>query len=124
MRLVESNHDIEFYLVSHWPRARCNTGHRSAQSAIGAATIGALGTALLCYVTPKEHLGLPDRDDVKAGVIACVVYACMAQDSRREHLALVRPRSEIDAFSAHLPEVMDLAPVGLAMLLRACQLTV
>jgi phosphomethylpyrimidine synthase len=34
-------------------------------SAIGAATIGALGTALLCYVTPKEHLGLPDRDDVK-----------------------------------------------------------
>lgn len=31
------------------------------QSAIGAATIGALGTALLCYVTPKEHLGLPDR---------------------------------------------------------------
>lgn len=34
-------------------------------SAIGAATIGSLGTALLCYVTPKEHLGLPDRDDVK-----------------------------------------------------------
>ena len=34
-------------------------------SAIGAATIGGLGTALLCYVTPKEHLGLPDRDDVK-----------------------------------------------------------
>ena len=44
---------------------------RIMQSAIGAATIGALGTALLCYVTPKEHLGLPDRDDVKAGVIAC-----------------------------------------------------
>lgn len=34
-------------------------------SAIGAANIGAAGTALLCYVTPKEHLGLPDRDDVK-----------------------------------------------------------
>lgn len=34
-------------------------------SAIGAATIGAAGTALLCYVTPKEHLGLPNRDDVK-----------------------------------------------------------
>jgi len=45
---------------------------RCLQSAIGAATIGALGTALLCYVTPKEHLGLPDRDDVKAGVITCV----------------------------------------------------
>eukprot|EP00878_Enallax_costatus_P014495 GHUV01015161.1.p1 GENE.GHUV01015161.1~~GHUV01015161.1.p1 ORF type:complete len:273 (+),score=62.39 GHUV01015161.1:1125-1943(+) len=43
-------------------------------SAIGAATIGSLGTALLCYVTPKEHLGLPNRDDVKqvrqAGVFA------------------------------------------------------
>ena len=39
-------------------------------SAIGAATIGAAGTALLCYVTPKEHLGLPDRDDVKQGLIA------------------------------------------------------
>ena len=37
-------------------------------SAIGAATIGALGTALLCYVTPKEHLGLPNRDDVKVGL--------------------------------------------------------
>src|SRR6201993_3262198 len=39
-------------------------------SAIGAAVIGMHGTAMLCYVTPKEHLGLPDRDDVKAGVIA------------------------------------------------------
>lgn len=45
-------------------------------SAIGAATIGALGTALLCYVTPKEHLGLPDRDDVKQVplcLLRCVV---------------------------------------------------
>lgn len=39
-------------------------------SAIGAANIAALGTAMLCYVTPKEHLGLPNRDDVKAGIIA------------------------------------------------------
>lgn len=45
-------------------------GYDHLTSAIGAATIGAAGTALLCYVTPKEHLGLPDRDDVKAGVIA------------------------------------------------------
>ena len=44
-------------------------------SAIGAATIGALGTARLCYVTPKEHLGLPNRDDVKAGVIAYKIAA-------------------------------------------------
>ncbi|KAL0302937.1 UNVERIFIED_CONTAM: Phosphomethylpyrimidine synthase, chloroplastic [Sesamum radiatum] len=45
-------------------------GYDHITSAIGAANIGALGTALLCYVTPKEHLDLPNRDDVKAGVIA------------------------------------------------------
>jgi phosphomethylpyrimidine synthase len=44
-------------------------------SAIGAAVIGMHGTAMLCYVTPKEHLGLPDRDDVKAGVIAYKIAA-------------------------------------------------
>ncbi|KAL0054918.1 hypothetical protein WJX82_004384 [Trebouxia sp. C0006] len=53
-------------------------------SAIGAATIGALGTALLCYVTPKEHLGLPDRDDVKAGVIAYKI-AAHAADLAKGH---------------------------------------
>lgn len=44
-------------------------------SAIGAATIGALGTALLCYVTPKEHLGLPNRDDVKEVTPSCCTRA-------------------------------------------------
>jgi phosphomethylpyrimidine synthase len=44
-------------------------------SAIGAAMIGMYGTAMLCYVTPKEHLGLPDRDDVKQGVIAYKIAA-------------------------------------------------
>ncbi len=45
-------------------------GYDHITSAIGAAMIGWFGTAMLCYVTPKEHLGLPDRDDVKEGVIA------------------------------------------------------
>src|SRR5437588_7782426 len=45
-------------------------GHDHITSAIGAAMIGWFGCAMLCYVTPKEHLGLPDKDDVKAGVIA------------------------------------------------------
>lgn len=53
-------------------------------SAIGAATIGGLGTALLCYVTPKEHLGLPDRDDVKQGVIAYKI-AAHAADLAKGH---------------------------------------
>src|SRR6266540_2064006 len=45
-------------------------GYDHITSAIGAATIAMHGTAMLCYVTPKEHLGLPDRDDVKDGMIA------------------------------------------------------
>ncbi|TNY02978.1 phosphomethylpyrimidine synthase ThiC, partial [Escherichia coli] len=43
-------------------------GYDHIASAIGAAMIGWMGTAMLCYVTPKEHLGLPDRDDVKQGL--------------------------------------------------------
>ena len=50
-------------------------GYDHITSAIGAAQIGWYGTALLCYVTPKEHLGLPDRDDVKQGVIAYKIAA-------------------------------------------------
>ncbi|HYZ97839.1 MAG TPA: phosphomethylpyrimidine synthase ThiC, partial [Acidimicrobiales bacterium] len=51
-------------------------------SAIGAAVIGMHGTAMLCYVTPKEHLGLPDRDDVKQGVIAYKIAAHAADLAR------------------------------------------
>ncbi|AYY15583.1 phosphomethylpyrimidine synthase ThiC [Actinobacteria bacterium YIM 96077] len=53
-------------------------------SAIGAAQIGWYGTAMLCYVTPKEHLGLPNRDDVKAGVIAYKI-AAHAADIAKGH---------------------------------------
>jgi phosphomethylpyrimidine synthase len=53
-------------------------------SAIGAAMIGMYGTAMLCYVTPKEHLGLPDREDVKAGVIAYKI-AAHAADLAKGH---------------------------------------
>src|SRR4029077_15153979 len=53
-------------------------------SAIGAAIIAAAGTAMLCYVTPKEHLGLPDRKDVKDGVIAYKI-AAHAADLAKGH---------------------------------------
>jgi phosphomethylpyrimidine synthase len=53
-------------------------------SAIGAAVIGMAGTAMLCYVTPKEHLGLPDRDDVKQGMIAYKI-AAHAADVAKGH---------------------------------------
>ncbi|MDB5820809.1 MAG: phosphomethylpyrimidine synthase ThiC, partial [Rhizobacter sp.] len=50
-------------------------GYDHISSAIGAAMIGWFGTAMLCYVTPKEHLGLPDRDDVKQGLVAYKIAA-------------------------------------------------
>ncbi|HLX88348.1 MAG TPA: phosphomethylpyrimidine synthase ThiC, partial [Acidimicrobiales bacterium] len=57
-------------------------GYDHITSAIGAAVIGMHGTAMLCYVTPKEHLGLPDRDDVKAGMIAYKIAAHAADLSK------------------------------------------
>ncbi len=57
-------------------------------SAIGAAMIGWFGTAMLCYVTPKEHLGLPNRDDVKTGVITYKI-AAHAADLAKGHPAAV-----------------------------------
>jgi phosphomethylpyrimidine synthase len=70
-------------------------GYDHITSAIGAAMIGWYGTALLCYVTPKEHLGLPDRDDVKAGVIAYKI-AAHAADLAKGH---PRARAWDDALS-------------------------
>ncbi|MCG8915345.1 phosphomethylpyrimidine synthase ThiC [Actinokineospora sp. PR83] len=59
-------------------------GYDHITSAIGAAQIGWLGTAMLCYVTPKEHLGLPNRDDVKTGVITYKI-AAHAADLAKGH---------------------------------------
>jgi phosphomethylpyrimidine synthase len=59
-------------------------GYDHLTSAIGAAMIGWFGTAMLCYVTPKEHLGLPNRDDVKQGVIAYKI-AAHAADLAKGH---------------------------------------
>ena len=65
-------------------------GHDHITSAIGAAMIGWFGTAMLCYVTPKEHLGLPDRDDVKAGVIAYKIAAHAADIAKGHPAAQLR----------------------------------
>ena len=59
-------------------------GYDHITSAIGAAMIGWFGTAMLCYVTPKEHLGLPNRDDVKTGVITYKI-AAHAADLAKGH---------------------------------------
>src|ERR1044071_6693281 len=93
-------------------------GYDHITSAIGAAMIGWFGTAMLCYVTPKEHLGLPDRDDVKAGVIAYKI-AAHAADLAKGHPgardwddALSKARFEFrwrDQFNLSLDPVTALA---------------
>jgi phosphomethylpyrimidine synthase len=93
-------------------------GYDHITSAIGAAMIGWYGTAMLCYVTPKEHLGLPNRDDVKAGVIAYKI-AAHAADLAKGHPraqawddALSRARFEFrwrDQFNLALDPVTALA---------------
>mgnify|MGYP002623627316 FL=1 len=65
-------------------------GYDHITSAIGAAMIGGLGTAMLCYVTPKEHLGLPDRDDVKTGVITYKLAAHAADVAKGHPYARLR----------------------------------
>jgi phosphomethylpyrimidine synthase len=65
-------------------------GYDHITSAIGAAMIGWFGTAMLCYVTPKEHLGLPDRDDVKTGVITYRIAAHAADLAKGHPAARIR----------------------------------
>lgn len=65
-------------------------GYDHITSGIGAAMIGWYGTAMLCYVTPKEHLGLPDRDDVKVGVITYRLAAHAADLAKGHPAAQVR----------------------------------
>src|SRR5687768_7617667 len=91
MQLIKENMDLE---LEHCHEAPFYTlgplttdiapGYDHITSAIGAAQIGWYGTAMLCYVTPKEHLGLPDRSDVKAGVIAYKI-AAHAADLAKGH---------------------------------------
>ena len=65
-------------------------GYDHITSAIGAAMIGWYGTAMLCYVTPKEHLGLPDKDDVKEGIITYKIAAHAADLAKGHPTAQIR----------------------------------
>jgi phosphomethylpyrimidine synthase len=80
---MELCHEAPFYTLGPLT-TDVAPGYDHITSAIGAAMIGWFGTAMLCYVTPKEHLGLPDRDDVKAGVIAYKI-AAHAADLAKGH---------------------------------------
>jgi phosphomethylpyrimidine synthase len=80
---LEHCHEAPFYTLGPLT-TDIAPGYDHITSAIGAAIIGSQGCAMLCYVTPKEHLGLPDRDDVKAGVIAYKI-AAHAADLAKGH---------------------------------------
>lgn len=73
-RQIEKCHGAPFYTLGPLV-IDIAPGYDHITSAIGAAMIGWMGTAMLCYVTPKEHLGLPDKDDVRTGVIAYKIAA-------------------------------------------------
>ncbi len=93
MHLIRENMDLE---LEHCAEAPFYTlgplvtdiapGYDHIASAIGAAMIGWFGTAMLCYVTPKEHLGLPDKKDVKDGILAYKI-AAHAADLAKGHPA-------------------------------------
>jgi phosphomethylpyrimidine synthase len=82
-RQLEVCHEAPFYTLGPLT-TDIAPGYDHITSAIGAAMIGMYGTAMLCYVTPKEHLGLPDRDDVKQGMIAYKI-AAHAADLAKGH---------------------------------------
>ncbi len=65
-------------------------GYDHITSAIGAANIGSYGTSLLCYVTPKEHLGLPNKEDVKDGLVAYKIAAHASDISKGHNFAVER----------------------------------
>lgn len=81
-------HDAPFYTLGPLV-TDVSPGYDHITSAIGGAMIGWMGTSMLCYVTPKEHLGLPDREDVKVGVITFKT-AAHAADLAKGHPAASR----------------------------------
>jgi phosphomethylpyrimidine synthase len=80
-RQIEWCHEAPFYVLGPLV-TDIAPGYDHITSAIGAALAGWSGAAMLCYVTPKEHLGLPDREDVKQGVIAYKIAAHAADLAR------------------------------------------
>ena len=91
MQLIRENMDLQLKYCKEAPfytlgplTTDIAPGYDHITSAIGAAMIGWYGTAMLCYVTPKEHLGLPDKDDVKDGIIAYKI-AAHAADLAKGH---------------------------------------
>jgi len=88
-RQLTACHEAPFYTLGPLT-TDIAPGYDHITSAIGAAMIGWYGTAMLCYVTPKEHLGLPDAEDVKQGVIAYKIAAHAADVAKGHKGAIAR----------------------------------
>src|SRR5690554_6345577 len=91
MHMIKENMDLQLEVCKEAPfytlgplTTDIAPGYDHITSAIGAAMIGWYGTAMLCYVTPKEHLGLPNKKDVKDGIITCKI-AAHAADLAKGH---------------------------------------
>jgi len=80
---LEHCHEAPFYTLGPLV-TDISPGYDHISSSIGAALIGSKGCAMLCYVTPKEHLGLPDKEDVKQGLI-CYKIAAHSADLAKGH---------------------------------------
>ena len=97
MHMIKENMDLQLKICHEAPfytlgplTTDIAPGYDHITSAIGAAMIGWYGTAMLCYVTPKEHLGLPDKDDVKDGIMAYKIAAHAADLAKGHPGAQVR----------------------------------
>ena len=97
MHMIKENMDLQLKLCHEAPfytlgplTTDIAPGYDHITSAIGAAMIGWYGTAMLCYVTPKEHLGLPDKNDVKDGIMAYKIAAHAADLAKGHPGAQVR----------------------------------
>ena len=88
-RQIEKCHTTPFYTLGPLV-TDIAPGYDHITSAIGAAQIGWLGTAMLCYVTPKEHLALPNRDDVRTGVVTYKLAAHAADLAKGHPSAQIR----------------------------------
>lgn len=88
-RQIEKCHNAPFYTLGPLV-TDIAPGYDHITSAIGAAQIGWLGTAMLCYVTPKEHLALPNKEDVRVGVITYKIAAHAADIAKGHPGATVR----------------------------------
>jgi phosphomethylpyrimidine synthase len=107
---LETCHEAPFYTLGPLT-TDIAPGYDHITSAIGAAMIGWYGTAMLCYVTPKEHLGLPNKKDVKDGVIAYKI-AAHAADLAKGHPGAQFPRQRLIEIPFRIPLGRSIQPLA------------